>query len=77
MLALAADWPERVLIAPRTWEPADLAGAAIAVAAIDDEAEAARLRGSAARAAGVPVNVVDKPPSATSSSAPSSTARRS
>ena len=60
MLALAADWPERVLIAPRAWEPADLAGAAIAVGAIEDEAEAARFA-AAARAAGVPVNVVDKP----------------
>jgi uroporphyrin-III C-methyltransferase/precorrin-2 dehydrogenase/sirohydrochlorin ferrochelatase len=40
--------------------PADLAGAALAVAAAEDEAEAADVL-AAATAAGVPVNVVDKP----------------
>ena len=44
----------------RGWAETDLAGAAIAIGAIEDNAEAARFA-KAARAAGVPVNVVDKP----------------
>ena len=44
----------------RAWAATDLAGAAIAIGAIEDNAEAARFA-EAARAAGVPVNVVDKP----------------
>lgn len=44
----------------RGWTPADLDGAAIAIGAIEDEDEAERFA-QAARAAGVPVNVVDKP----------------
>ena len=43
-----------------TGKPADLAGAAIAIGACEDDAEAARFA-AAARAAGVPVNVIDKP----------------
>ena len=42
------------------WSPADLRGAAIAVGGFDDDGTAA-LFAAAARAAGVPVNVIDKP----------------
>jgi uroporphyrin-III C-methyltransferase/precorrin-2 dehydrogenase/sirohydrochlorin ferrochelatase len=42
------------------WTPGDLQGAAIAVGGFDDEEIAARFA-KAARAAGVPVNVIDKP----------------
>jgi uroporphyrin-III C-methyltransferase/precorrin-2 dehydrogenase/sirohydrochlorin ferrochelatase len=44
----------------RPWAPADLTDAAIAVGACDDDGEAARFA-AAARAAGVPVNVIDRP----------------
>jgi len=44
----------------RPWAPADFADAAIAVGACDDDGEAARFA-AAARAAGVPVNVIDRP----------------
>jgi uroporphyrin-III C-methyltransferase/precorrin-2 dehydrogenase/sirohydrochlorin ferrochelatase len=44
----------------RCWEAGDLAGAAIAVGAFEDETEAARFA-AAARAVGVPVNVIDRP----------------
>jgi uroporphyrin-III C-methyltransferase / precorrin-2 dehydrogenase / sirohydrochlorin ferrochelatase len=43
----------------RSWAAEDFAGAAIAVAACADDGEAARFA-AAARAAGVPVNVIDK-----------------
>jgi uroporphyrin-III C-methyltransferase / precorrin-2 dehydrogenase / sirohydrochlorin ferrochelatase len=49
-----------VLVHRRTWTPADCAGKAIAVAECADDAEAARFA-AAARAAGVPVNVIDRP----------------
>jgi uroporphyrin-III C-methyltransferase/precorrin-2 dehydrogenase/sirohydrochlorin ferrochelatase len=49
-----------VTLHPRAWATADLAGAAIAIGDFADEAEAARFA-TAARAAGVPVNVIDKP----------------
>jgi uroporphyrin-III C-methyltransferase / precorrin-2 dehydrogenase / sirohydrochlorin ferrochelatase len=49
-----------VILHQRRWEPADIAGAAIAVAECADDAEAA-LFAAAAREAGVPVNVVDRP----------------
>jgi uroporphyrin-III C-methyltransferase / precorrin-2 dehydrogenase / sirohydrochlorin ferrochelatase len=49
-----------VILHQRRWEPADIAGAAIAVAECRDDAEAA-LFAAAARAAGVPVNVIDRP----------------
>src|SRR5271165_2077108 len=49
-----------VTVHPRSWTPADCAGAAIAVAECADDAEAARFA-AAARAAGVPVNVIDRP----------------
>jgi len=44
----------------RRWGPADLNGAAIAVGAMTDDAEAAAFA-AAARASGVPVNVIDRP----------------
>ena len=44
----------------RAWAPADFADAAIAVAACDHDGEAARFA-AAARDAGVPVNVIDRP----------------
>ena len=60
MLALAREVPAGIVIHRREWTPADLAGAAIAVGACEGEEEAARFA-AAARAAGVPVNVIDKP----------------
>ena len=44
----------------RHWQADDLTGAAIAIGAISDDEEAARFV-DAARAAGVPVNVIDRP----------------
>ena len=61
MLALAADPPRgAIAIHQRTWTRDDFAGAAIAVADCADDAEAAEFA-AAARAAGVPVNVIDRP----------------
>jgi uroporphyrin-III C-methyltransferase/precorrin-2 dehydrogenase/sirohydrochlorin ferrochelatase len=61
MRALAAAPPAGALtLCERTWTPADFAGAAIAVADCADEEEAAAFA-AAARAAGVPVNVIDRP----------------
>jgi uroporphyrin-III C-methyltransferase/precorrin-2 dehydrogenase/sirohydrochlorin ferrochelatase len=58
---LAADPPAgRVTVLPRRWQPADLDGAALAIGDIEDLDEA-RAFVAAARQAGVPVNVVDKP----------------
>lgn len=60
MEGLAAALPDRLTLHRRPWSPADLAGAAIAVGAFEgDEGEPFR---AAARAAGVPVNVIDVPP---------------
>jgi uroporphyrin-III C-methyltransferase / precorrin-2 dehydrogenase / sirohydrochlorin ferrochelatase len=50
----------KVALHERLWEPEDLIGAALAVGAFESEAEGARFA-AAARAAGVPVNVVDRP----------------
>jgi uroporphyrin-III C-methyltransferase / precorrin-2 dehydrogenase / sirohydrochlorin ferrochelatase len=59
--ALATDPPRGVvMLHERAWQPADLTGAAIAVGGFDDDASAQRFA-DAARAAGVPVNVIDKP----------------
>lgn len=44
----------------RHWQPDDLAGAAIAIAEAEGDAEAAAFA-EAARAAGIPVNIIDKP----------------
>jgi uroporphyrin-III C-methyltransferase/precorrin-2 dehydrogenase/sirohydrochlorin ferrochelatase len=61
LLALAGDPPKgAVTIHRRAWTEADFAGCAIAIGGCKDDAEAARFA-SAARAAGVPVNVIDKP----------------
>lgn len=49
-----------IVLHRRAWRAADLAGASIAVGAFEDE-ETAEAFAAAARAAGVPVNVVDKP----------------
>ena len=61
MLALAAAPPRgMIVIHARDWDAADLAGAAIAVADCADDGAAAKFS-AAARAAGVPVNVIDRP----------------
>jgi uroporphyrin-III C-methyltransferase/precorrin-2 dehydrogenase/sirohydrochlorin ferrochelatase len=52
--------PERLTTIIRDWSPDDLDGVALAIAAFETDGEAACFAG-AARAAGVPVNVVDKP----------------
>lgn len=58
---LAAHPPAgRVTLHARVWTPADLDGAAIAIGAISDDGEAQRFV-DAARNAGVPVNVIDRP----------------
>src|SRR4051812_22585837 len=61
MIALTAEPPQgAVVLHMRAWDAADFYGAAIAVGALEDEREAEKFA-AAARAAGVPVNVVDKP----------------
>jgi uroporphyrin-III C-methyltransferase / precorrin-2 dehydrogenase / sirohydrochlorin ferrochelatase len=61
MLALAATPPcGTIAVHRRDWEPGDFGDAAIAVGACPDDDAAARFA-AVARAAGVPVNVVDKP----------------
>jgi uroporphyrin-III C-methyltransferase/precorrin-2 dehydrogenase/sirohydrochlorin ferrochelatase len=49
-----------ITLIARDWRPEDIAGAALAIADLEDEAEARNFF-AAARAAGVPVNLVDKP----------------
>src|SRR4051794_17644943 len=59
--ALAAEPPRgSVFIHRRAWYIDDMLGAAIAVGACDSDDEAVHFA-AAARAAGVPVNVIDKP----------------
>lgn len=62
LVALARDPPSRapITLHRRGWEPGDFAGAAMAVGDADSEAAAAAF-GAAARAAGVPVNCIDRP----------------
>src|SRR5271169_4134700 len=61
MIALAVAPPRGpIVIHERVWEATDFAGAAIAVADCADDREAAQFA-AAARAAGVPVNVIDRP----------------
>ena len=60
LLAIAGGASGIINIHARPWRTQDFAGAAIAVGACDDDGEAARFA-VAARAAGVPVNVIDKP----------------
>ena len=58
---LAADPPRgAIVIASARWTAEDLEGAAVAIGAFEDDEGAAEFA-SAARAAGVPVNVIDKP----------------
>jgi uroporphyrin-III C-methyltransferase / precorrin-2 dehydrogenase / sirohydrochlorin ferrochelatase len=59
--AVAAQAPRGAIrMQYRAWQVADLRGAALAVGGFDDEAQAQRFAG-AARSAGVPVNLIDKP----------------
>ena len=59
--ALAAAPPVgAVIVHERAWTPADIVGTSLAVAECADDAEAA-LFAAAAREAGVPVNVIDRP----------------
>jgi len=59
--ALAAAPPKgQVLLVDRSWGPDDLRNAVLAVGAFEADGEAAAFA-TAARAAGVPVNVVDRP----------------
>jgi uroporphyrin-III C-methyltransferase/precorrin-2 dehydrogenase/sirohydrochlorin ferrochelatase len=61
IMALAIDPPRGVVtIHRRAWQPGDFSGAAVAVGACENDDDARRFS-DAARAAGVPVNVVDKP----------------
>jgi uroporphyrin-III C-methyltransferase/precorrin-2 dehydrogenase/sirohydrochlorin ferrochelatase len=61
LLALAADPPRgTIFIHRRAWYVDDIRGAAIAIGACDSDEEAVHFV-AAARAAGVPVNVIDKP----------------
>src|SRR5438552_13986301 len=61
LLALAAAPPRgTIFIHRRAWHVDDIRGAAVAIGACDNDEDAARFA-AAARAAGVPVNVIDKP----------------
>jgi uroporphyrin-III C-methyltransferase/precorrin-2 dehydrogenase/sirohydrochlorin ferrochelatase len=61
MLAVAANPPHgSITIHRRLWAPEDFAAAAIAVGACENDADAGRFA-AAARAARVPVNVIDRP----------------
>jgi uroporphyrin-III C-methyltransferase / precorrin-2 dehydrogenase / sirohydrochlorin ferrochelatase len=59
--ALAAQTPRgAIVLQHRAWQAEDFCGAAVAVAGFDDDRDAQRFA-EAARNAGVPVNVIDKP----------------
>jgi uroporphyrin-III C-methyltransferase/precorrin-2 dehydrogenase/sirohydrochlorin ferrochelatase len=59
--AVAAQAPRGTIrLQSRAWRAADLRGAALAVGGFDDEAQA-QCFAAAARTAGVPVNLIDKP----------------
>src|SRR5215831_448563 len=58
--AVAAQARAAIALQQRAWRIEDFTGAAVAVGGFDDEAEAGCFAG-AARAAGVPVNVIDRP----------------
>jgi uroporphyrin-III C-methyltransferase/precorrin-2 dehydrogenase/sirohydrochlorin ferrochelatase len=61
MQTVVADPPRgAVTVHARAWTAADLNGAAVAIGAFDDDASAAGFA-AAARASGVPVNVIDRP----------------
>lgn len=57
---LSALAPTSIILHPRPWTPADLTGAALAIANIEDDAEAHAFI-AAAKAAAVPYNVIDRP----------------
>jgi uroporphyrin-III C-methyltransferase/precorrin-2 dehydrogenase/sirohydrochlorin ferrochelatase len=59
--AIAAQAPRgAIALHARAWQAGDIVGASLAVGGFDDEGEAQRFA-SAARSAGVPVNVIDEP----------------
>ena len=59
--AIAAQAPRGTIrLQSRSWQAGDLRGAALAVGGFDDEGQAQSFA-AAARAAGVPVNLIDKP----------------
>ena len=61
LLQIMNDPPKGVIVLiPRDWTADVLSGAAVAIGAFEDDAAAA-VFATAARAAGVPVNVIDKP----------------
>jgi len=61
MLLVAGDPPRgKIAVIHRAWTPEDLAGAAVAIGAFEDDEQAGQFT-AAARAIGVPVNVIDKP----------------
>src|SRR5260370_5495707 len=61
LCALASETPGAALtLRHRAWRNDDFAGAAVAVGGFEDETDAERFAG-AARAAGIPVNVIDRP----------------
>ena len=61
LLSLAADPPRgRISIRRRSWRADDICGAAVAIGACETNDEALRFA-TAARTAGVPVNIIDKP----------------
>ena len=61
LLQIAGDPPRgEIMVHRRTWTPDDLPGATVAIGAFDDDDSAAGFA-AAARAAGVPVNVIDRP----------------
>lgn len=61
MRTLAAEPPRgAIVVHPRRWTPQDFAGAAVAVGAFEHDGQAARFAEDA-RAARVPVNLVDRP----------------
>src|SRR5512146_2085534 len=61
LMQIAADPPRgSIAIHRRDWAADDLAGAAVAIGAFEDDETAAAFA-AAARAMGVPVNVIDKP----------------
>ena len=61
LLQIASDPPRgEIAVNRRGWTAADVVGAAVAIGAFNDDDGAAAFA-AAARAAGVPVNVIDKP----------------
>jgi uroporphyrin-III C-methyltransferase/precorrin-2 dehydrogenase/sirohydrochlorin ferrochelatase len=61
LLTIAGDPPRgEIFVQRRPWTSDDLTGASVAIGAFEDD-EAAYIFSKAARAAGVPVNVIDKP----------------